>query len=71
MIEDHRSRRGEPVIVLCDDGIEHEGTIEFGDDTTSSISVYTERDGRSTGRMQVPPSRVRPDPGGRRPVWKG
>jgi hypothetical protein len=66
--EDARARRGEPVIVIDDAGRERDGTIEFGDESTSCISVYCERGGRVVVRDLA---RLRPDPGGLRPVWLG
>jgi len=68
--EKAQARRGEPVIVCDDNGNECEGTIEFGDESTHIVSVYCERDGRSTGRVIIHDfSKLRPDPGGLRPVW--
>lgn len=68
--ENVRERRGEPVLVTLDDGRECAGTIEFGDERTG-ISVYLERDGKSGGRIALRDrfERLRPDPGGKRPVW--
>jgi len=70
--EEDRRRRGEPVFVTLEDGRELPGTIEWGDAITTDMSIYTERDGHSGGRVQVyrgQAHRVRPDPGGQRPVW--
>lgn len=67
--EQEQARRGEPVIVTMADGSEVEGTIEWGG-VTKPVSIYTERAGRSTGRIgDVPFASIRPDPGGARPVW--
>jgi hypothetical protein len=64
--EENRSRRGEPVVVKDSLGNELDATIEFGDESTS-ISVYCERGGRMIIRDDF--TRIRPDPGGQRPVW--
>ena len=70
MIPEHvKTRRGEPVFVVDDDGTERAGTIEFGDETTGLISVYCERGGRVIIRDNFS-KRLRPDPGSLRPVWK-
>jgi hypothetical protein len=69
--EEALSRRGEPVIVIDDSGNERIGTIEFGDVTCRSISVYCEREGHSTGRVIVRDMRnLRPDPAGVRPCYQ-
>jgi hypothetical protein len=65
--EDDKSLRGEPVFVKLDNGREAEGTVEFGSAVTGTVSVYTERGGRVIVRDL---KRLRPDPGGARPVWK-
>jgi hypothetical protein len=72
--ESVKTRRGEPVILTYADGTMLLGTIEFGDETTSCISVYTESDGHSGGRVILQPGerdspKMAYDPGGARPVW--
>jgi hypothetical protein len=69
--EQVQSRRGEPVIVTHGDGTERIGTIEWGDDTTEHISVYCEVGGRVIVYKGAAEgnARLRPDPGGQRPVW--
>jgi hypothetical protein len=72
MAEQDKARRGQPVLVTLDDGRECPGTIEWGDAIHTDMSVYLEQDGRSGGRVQIrrgQACRVRPDPGGIRPVW--
>lgn len=69
MIENIQHRRGEPVIVIGDDGSERPGTIEFGDAAAGGISVYCERGGRVVLYGRDCEARIRPDPGGARPVW--
>ena len=69
--EEALERKGESVIVMDEQGNELLGTIEFGSIHTGCISVYTERNGRSGGRVIVRDfSRLRSDPGGERPCWK-
>lgn len=69
MSEDARERRGEPVLVLDDrSGTWLAGYIEFGDETTSCISVATEpagarfivSKGAAKGRLKQDPDGVRP-----------
>lgn len=68
--EDAQERKGEPVIIIDEDGRERLGTIEFGSVESRLISVYTERDGRSSGREIIRDfTKIRPDPGGERPCW--
>jgi hypothetical protein len=62
--EKERGRRGEPVILISDNR-EREGTIEWGG-ITKPASIYLEHGGRVTG---VPLRDIKPDPGGKRPVW--
>lgn len=64
--EQRNQRRGEPVKYRGKDA-----TIEWGD-MEHGFSLYTERDGVSTGREQVlrgDAHLVEPDPGASRPVW--
>lgn len=67
--EDVRHRRGEPVIVVTGDGRELPGYIEFGDETTTCISIATEPAGARVivYRGEVD-RRIRLDPHGQRPL---
>jgi hypothetical protein len=63
-------RRGEAVVLSFEDGTERLGTIEFGDETTTVISIYCEKGGRVIlRRLDYGFPKMRPDPGGLRPVW--
>ena len=67
--EDVKTRRGEPVVVVLDDGRELPGYIEFGDETTRCISVATEPAGaRVVLYSHELARRLRSDPGGERPL---
>lgn len=63
-----RDRRGEPVVVVDDQGRSRIGTIEFGGPAAGAISIYCETGGRLIVRGNW--DRIKSDPGGERPVWK-
>jgi hypothetical protein len=77
--EDVKTRRGEPVIVILEDGSERAGYIEFGDETTRCVSIATEPGGaRVILYRHELQRRLRTDPNGTRPLrdargieWKG
>jgi hypothetical protein len=68
MAENVKTRRGEPVIVTLEDGRELAGYIEFGDETTSCISVATETSGARIVIRKGDREKLRTDPGGGRPL---
>ena len=69
MPEKVKHRRGEPVVLTHDDGTERLGTIEWGDPENGvNASVYCEVGGRAIVQPHEA-HKMRPDPGGLRPVW--